>query len=579
MNWEQGTVLVMLIVIITCLLTTRIKPAYLFAGAAFVGFQAGMIELPTLAGNFTNSSLLTLVLLILVSVALEKTRLISWVGRQISQGGQSIVIAKLGLSTALLSSFTNNTAVVVSLISAIKRNQRHAPSRLLIPLSYTAILGGTLTLIGTSTNLIINSFVEDAGLPSLDFFAPTVIGLAVLMIGLMILIPLSYLLPVYDGNGQDVLPYFLEARIEGGSPLAGKTVAENGLRALRRLFLAEVIRDSKTLAPVCPDTRLIAGDTLLFCGDVESVASLQEIKGLRLFGQHHLNGQSMLELVVSHSADIRGKTLKSVQFRERFDAVVVAIRRGHERLAGGLGNIELHAGDTLVVVPGKTFNDKKQRLNREFVLMNGLDSSARLDSRKSFAVLAGFTAVIAGALLDILPIINGLAVYLLVLVTTGIISFTEIRRRFPLDIVVIVGSALSLAQLMISSGLSEQMGNMLMASFDGWGIYGALVATYLLTLVLTELVTNNAAAALSFPITYSLALSYGADPMPFIMALLFGVSASFLSPYGYQTNLLVYSVANYKLRDYVRVGLPMSVVYSAVVLLLIPYLFPFFPSI
>ncbi|MGR5149824.1 SLC13 family permease [Photobacterium alginatilyticum] len=575
MGWEQGMVLAMLMVIVTCLLTTRIKPAYLFAGAAFVGFQVGMIDLPTLAGNFTNSSLLTLVLLILVSVALEKTRLISWVGRQISQGGQSSVVAKLGLSTAFLSSFTNNTAVVVSLIGAIKRNQRHAPSRLLIPLSYTAILGGTLTLIGTSTNLIINSFVEDAGLPSLGFFAPTSIGLAVLAIGLIIIIPLSYLLPVYDDNSQDDLPYFLEARIVGGSPLAGKTVAENGLRALRRLFLAEVIRNGKKIAPVCPDTRLLAGDTLLFCGDVESVTTLQEINGLHLFGQHHLNGQSMLEVIVSHSAGIRGKTLKSVRFRERFDAVVVAIRRGHERLGGGLGNIELHAGDTLVIVPGKAFNEKKQQLNREFVLVNGLDSSARLDSRKSFSVLAGFMGVIAAALLDILPIINGLAAYLLVLVATGIITFTEIRRRFPVDIVVIVGSALSLAQLMISSGLSERMGNMLMTAFNGWGIYGALVAVYLLTLILTELVTNNAAAALSFPIAYSLAVSYGADPMPFIMAILFGASASFISPYGYQTNLLVYSVGNYKLIDYLRVGLPISIVYSVVVLALIPQLFPF----
>ncbi|UTV27476.1 SLC13 family permease [Photobacterium atrarenae] len=575
MSWEQGTVLAMLMVIVTCLLTTRIKPAYLFAGAAFVGFQAGMIDLPTLAGNFTNSSLLTLVLLILVSIALEKTRLISWVGRQISQGGQSSVVAKLGLSTAFLSSFTNNTAVVVSLIGAIKRNQRHAPSRLLIPLSYTAILGGTLTLIGTSTNLIINSFVEDAGLPGLGFFAPTAIGLAVLVVGLMVLIPLSYLLPVYDDQSQDDLPYFLEAKIEGGSPLAGKTVAENGLRALRRLFLAEVIRDGKTIAPVCPDTRLMAGDSLLFCGDVESVTTLQEINGLHLFGQHHLNGQSMMEVIVSHSAGIRGKTLKSVRFRERFDAVVVAIRRGHERLGGGLGNIELHAGDTLVVVPGKTFHDKKQQLNREFVLVNGLDSSARLDSLKSLSVLFGFLAVIAAALLHVLPIINGLAAYLLLLIATGIISFAEIRRRFPVDIVVIVGSALSVAQLMMSSGLSERMGNLLMSSFNGWGLYGALVAVYLLALVLTELVTNNAAAALSFPVAYSLAVSYGADPMPFIMAILFGASASFISPYGYQTNLLVYSVGNYQLKDYLRVGLPVSVVYSVVVLALIPQLFPF----
>ena len=195
MMWQQGFVLAVLLGIVTCLITTRIKPSFIFAGAAFIAFLAGMIELGDVATNFTNSSLLTLVLLILASSALEKTRLISWVSRSLSTGKLGTVVAKLGLSTAFLSSFTNNTAVVVSLIGAIKRNQSHAPSKLLIPLSYAAILGGTLTLIGTSTNLIINSFVEDAGLPSLGFFTPTMIGLSVLVAGLLILIPLSYLLP------------------------------------------------------------------------------------------------------------------------------------------------------------------------------------------------------------------------------------------------------------------------------------------------------------------------------------------------------------------------------------------------
>lgn len=575
MSWEQATVLAMLVVIILCLLTTKIKPAYLFAGSAFIGFQANLIELPAIAANFTNASLLTLVLLILVSIALEKTRLISWVGRQISQGSHSTVVAKLGLSTALLSSFTNNTAVVVSLIGAIKRNQRHAPSKLLLPLSYAAILGGTLTLIGTSTNLIINSFVEGVGLPSLGFFAPTMIGLAVLVVGLMVLIPLSYFLPDNDDDNEEQLPYFLEARVKSDSSLIGKTVAENGLRALRRLFLAELIRNGNTIAPVCPDTQLQAGDRLLFCGDIESVTTLQEIEGLHLFGQHHLNGQSMMEVVVSHSAAICGRTLKSTQFRENFDAVVVAIRRGHERLAGGLGHIELRAGDTLVIVPGKLFQQKQTMLEREFVLINGLDSSARLDSRRSTTVLVGFLSVIILALTDCLPLIKGLAVYLLVLVALGIISFGELRRRFPIDIVVIVGSALTLAQLMISSGLSQHMGQALITAFNGWGVYGGLIAVYLLTLILTELITNNAAAALAFPISYSLALGYGVDPMPFIMAVLFGASASFISPYGYQTNLLVYSVGNYKIRDYLKLGLPISIVYSTVVLILIPLLFPF----
>lgn len=573
--WQQGFVLALLLGIVTCLLTTRIKPSFIFAGAAFIAFMAGMIDVSSLAGNFTNSSLLTLVLLILASSALEKTRLISWVSRNISEGRLGTVVAKLGVSTALLSSFTNNTAVVVSLIGAIKRNQQHAPSKLLIPLSYAAILGGTLTLIGTSTNLIINSFVEDAGLPSLNFFTPTLIGLAVLVGGVLILIPLSYFLPSYDDGSQDELPYFLEARVEPGSPLVGRSVSENNLRALRKLFLAEVIRDGNTTASIDPDFVLQARDRLLFCGDVESVATLQEIQGLTLFGQHHLNGQNFVEVVVSSSASVCNKTLKTSQFRDRFDAVVVAIRRGHERLEGGLGNITLTAGDTLVLVPGKRFEEQRQQHSKEFVLMNDLDSSAKLDADKSALVLLGFAAVIGLALANMLPIIKGLAGFLLLLVAFGVVQLSELRRRFPVDIVVIVGSALSIAQLMISSGLSEQMGLMFIEAFNGWGVFGALVATYLMTLVLTELVTNNAAAALSFPIGYSMAVGYGVDPMPFIMAVLFGASASFISPYGYQTNLLVYSVGNYHLTDYLRIGIPISIVYSGLVLTLIPYFFPF----
>ena len=573
--WQQGFVLAILLGIITCLLVTRIKPSFIFAGAAFIAFMAGMIDLSSLANNFTNSSLLTLILLILASSALEKTRLISWVSRNISEGRLGTVVAKLGISTALLSSFTNNTAVVVSLIGAIKRNQQHAPSKLLIPLSYAAILGGTLTLIGTSTNLIINSFVEDAGLPSLNFFTPTLIGLAVLVGGVLILIPLSYFLPSYDDGSQGDVPYFREARVEPGSPLVGRSVSENNLRALRKLFLAEVIRDGKTTASIDPDFILQARDRLLFCGDVESVATLQEIQGLTLFGQHHLNGQSFVEVVVSSSASFCNKTLKTSQFRDRFDAVVVAIRRGHERLEGGLGNITLTAGDTLILVPGKRFEEQRQQHNKEFVLMNDLDSSAKLDADKSTFVLLGFASVIGLALVDAVPIIKGLAGFLLLLVAFGVVQLGELRRRFPVDIVVIVGSALSIAQLMISSGLSEQMGLMFIEAFNGWGVFGALVATYFMTLVLTELVTNNAAAALSFPIGYSMAVGYGVDPMPFIMAVLFGASASFISPYGYQTNLLVYNVGNYHLTDYLRIGIPISIVYSGLVLTLIPYFFPF----
>jgi di/tricarboxylate transporter len=235
----------------------------------------------------------------------------------------------------------------------------------------------------------------------------------------------------------------------------------------------------------------------------------------------------------------------------------------------------LAAGDTLVLVPGKRFETERRAHRREFVLINDLDSSAKLDANKSSFVLLGFAFVIGLDLLDIVPLIKGLLVYLLALLSFRVVQINELRRRFPVDIVVIVGSALSIAQLMLSSGLSMRLGEMFIVAFNGWGVFGALVAVYLMTLVLTELVTNNAAAALAFPISYSMALGYNVDPMPFIMAVLFGASASFISPYGYQTNLLVYSVGNYKLTDYMRIGIPISIVYSVLVLSLIPIFFPF----
>ncbi|WP_150140218.1 SLC13 family permease [Candidatus Enterovibrio escicola] len=575
MSWVQYMILGLLLVIATGLIFTKVKPSILFAAAIFVAFQFGQVTIEELARNFTNSSLLTLVLLVLASTALERTRMVSWVSGLLSSRRLSTVIVKLSLSTAFLSSFTNNTAVVVSLINAVKRNRYHAPSRLLIPLSYAAILGGTLTLIGTSTNLIINSLVENMGMPSLGFFAPSLIGLAVLTGGLLVLISFCYFLPNYDVHNEEDLPYILEAMIEAGSPLANTTLSDSGLCSLRRLYLMKIVRDGHLIVSVYPKTTLKEGDKLQFYGDVESIAALQEIQGLMLFGQNHINGQNLLEVVVSNNASILGKTLKEARFHENFDAVVVAMRHGHKKHERGLCNITLSAGDTLVLVPGKAFKVENKLIYRNFILVNWLDSSLHFDSELSTRVLVGFMAVLILTLLEWVPLLNALSIYLMVLLLTGVVNLGELKRRFPIEIVVIVGSSLSLTQLMVESGTSARISDLFINMFNGLGVYGALIATYFLTLVLTELVTNNVAAALAFPIAYSLTLGYNVDPMPFIMAVLFGASASFISPYGYQTNLLVYSVGNYQLIDYLRIGLPISIVYSVLVLGLIPIFFPF----
>ncbi|QSX41422.1 SLC13 family permease [Shewanella cyperi] len=578
MTLEQYWVLGLVLGLVGLLSCTRLPASWAFASVALLSYVSNSLSLNELSSSFTDSSLLTLVLLLLSSVALEKTRLISWVGLQLSRGGLRSVLTKLWVSTSVLSSFTANTAVVASLIGAIKRNQRYAPSKLMLPMAFAATFGGTLTLIGTSTNLVINSFLDRAGLPLLHFFSTTGVALGVVLAGMLMLWLIADRLPITEKPDEEgALPYFLEARIKAGSSLIGKTVAEAGLRHLRKLFLAEIQRGDDTIIPVTPETVLQQDDILLFAGDMESVAVLQEIEGLSLYGHHTMNGQSLAEAIISHSSSLNGMSLKDARFRERFDAVVVAVRRGHERLQGGLGSIVLQAGDALLLVPGKQFCSRQQVLEKEFLLVNGVDSATRLSSRRSGWVLAGFATVVGLAMFEQLPLLKGLTLFVTGLLLTGVVSLSELKRRFPIDIVLIVGGALALSQAMGNSGISALLAKEMVLGFSGVQLTLVVSGIYLLTLLLTELMSNNAAAALVCPIAISLAQGLGIDPMPFIMAVLFGASASFISPWGYQTNLLVFTVGNYRLRQYVGVGIPMAIAYSLAVLVLIPLLFPFQP--
>jgi len=575
MSLEQYGVFAILAGLIALLTLTRLSAAWVFGAVAVLTYLTDLLNVQQFAASFTDSSLLTLVLLLLVSIALEKTRLISWVGQQLTKGGLRTVLTRLWVSTSLLSSFTANTAVVASLIGAIKRSQKFAPSKLMLPMAFAATFGGTLTLIGTSTNLVVNSFLDKAGLPLLQFFTTTAVGAGVVVSGMLMMWLIADRLPVTEKTVDEAdLQYFLEARLSADSVLIGKTIGEAGLRHLRKLFLAEIVRGDQNIAPVCPDDRLQQGDVLLFAGDMESVALLQEIQGLTLYGHHSMNGQALVEAIISHSSSLNGVSLKDAKFREEFDAVVVAVKRGQERLQGGLGSIVLQTGDTLLLVPGKTFHQNSKR-NKEFLLVNGVDSATRLSLRRSWGVLSAFVAVIGLSMTGELPLLKGLVLLLIGLMATGIVTLQEIRRRFPLDIVLIVGGALVLSQAMENTGVSSLLGQGLLQLFSGYHLFWALAALYFFTLILTELMSNNAAAALACPVAISLSKAFGIDPMPFIMAVLFGASASFISPWGYQTNLLVYTVGNYKLSQYVKVGLPMALAYSIAVLALIPLFFPF----
>ncbi|MDP4490574.1 MULTISPECIES: SLC13 family permease [Pseudoalteromonas] len=572
---EQVILTGIMLALVVCLFATRINAAWLFTGAIATSYLTGLIDLESMLVNYANPSLITLVLLILVSIAIEKTTLVKKLAHSMAQGSLAKAVIKLGLSTAFLSSFTNNTAVVASLITTVKESKTHAPSKLLLPLSYTAILGGTLTLIGTSTNLIVNGFAVEAGMAPLGFFDFTLVGLAVLSVGLLTITIMLKYLPDNGKNNDEVVPFYLEGKVEPSSKLVGRTVEENGLRDLKDLFLAEIIRGERRICAVTPQQEILAGDVLLFVGDINSVPLLQRFDGLKIVhDKHEKDVEHLVEVVVSQSSRFLGKTIKEIRFREQFHAAIIAIRRGHDRLQGGIGQVELQAGDSLILAPSSDFY-ALPNLKREFVYISGLDLQTHLSRNKSNTVLASFATVVGLSIFGVVPLVKGLIVLLAALVVLGTIKVPEMKRRFPIELVAIVGSAIGLAKLMIETGLAAEISSSLLWLLGDFGPYGAFIAIFVMTVIFTELITNNAAAALSFPVAYALASGFGVNPLPFVMAVAFGASASFISPFGYQTNLMVYSAGNYRIRDYVTMGLPLSLIYSATVLTVIPFVFPF----
>lgn len=578
MNQEQIIVVLCLAGIIFGLAATRIRPVFLFSSAISLLYLLDMISLGEALNHYTNEALATLVLLIILVLAIEKTQLFARLGQRVLSGSYRLALLKIGLTAGLVSSVSNNTAVVASFMSTVKNQTQLPPSRLLIPLSYASIWGGTLTLVGTSTNLVLNGLVIENGLPALSMFDFTAIGLPI-FIGCMVLLLIiaPSVLPSRAVDSSESKTYFLEAKVQSDSPLIGKSLLENGFRNLLDLFLVEIIRDQHIISPVSPEEIIEAGDLLIFAGDIANIQTLSQFKGLSIFDDDSSNlSKNLSEVVVSHNATITGRPLREVNFRALFDAAVVAVRRGDQRLAGGLGKIKLQSGDSLVLATGHDFHSR-HNLPRNFIVLGGVNTREHLPAATEYTIIASFITVIALSALAILPLFKGLLIMLGGLVASKLISVNEIRRHFPFELIVVIGAALGFAQVMQNSGVAALLADLILTAPGAQGAYPALIACFILTLLLTELVTNNAAAVLVFPIALSMANQYQTDPMPFIMAVAFGASASFITPHGYQTNLMVYSAGNYQLVDYLKTGLPISLLYSLIALITIPMVYPFYP--
>lgn len=561
--------------LVISLIMTSWSAVWVFAGAMLIAYFLGLVDTAEVLAKATNSGLITLILLLLVSIGLEKLSWLTRLSGKLITPGYYASLLRMGFFTALFSAFVNNTAVVAALAHTVRSNRHHPASKLLLPLSYAAILGGTVTLIGTSTNLIVSSFLEDATGQGLAFGDFLWVGLAVTSVGLVVILASSALLP--SGNTQqiDINEYLIEAEVDSDSGLVGKSILANGLREMEDLFLVEIVRGPHLISPVAPQEYIEAGDKLIFSGDIKQLNVLESFDGLRLFAvEEGLLRKNMTEVIVMPAATIEGKTVKDSGFRSLFDAAVVGMRRGGKRLSGKLGNITIQAGDNMVLAVGPDFNERKN-LDKNFLVINDSVGEIRTTPFQDYFLTGVLMLVIALASMDVLPLIKGVAFLLVCMLALKVVKGSELRRRFPFELWIIIASALTMSQALTNSGLVALLADVLHDNLEQLGPYAAIFGIYFGTLLLTEVMTNNAAAALSFPIAFGLAESYGLSHMPFVMTVAFGASASFLTPYGYNTNLMVQNLGGYELRDYFRFGLPLSIVYSVIVLFLIPRVFPF----
>ena len=569
MQWQQWLVVGIFAATVAALMFSKQRPSAIFMAVVLLLLGSGVLSFDEVLAQATNKGLVTLVLLLLVSSAVDKTALIKRVGRKLVTSHLSASYWRMFGLTFFSSALLNNTAVVASLLGPIKQNQYHSPSKLLIPLSYAAILGGTVTLIGTSTNLIVDSFLQQHGHAGFRFWDFTLYGLtAGLSCGVLLYLLLPWL-PDIAPQQAKFRPYLLEAEVEPGSELVGKSVEQNHLRNLPELFLVEIVRQGQLISPVAPDEVIHAGDKLIFSGNVSKMDNLSHIRGLTTFAEADgLMQTNLTEVLVANRAQIIGQTIKALGFRALFDAAVVAIRRDGERLSGKLGEVRLQAGDFLLLATGPDFA-KRHNLSKNFFILSEQRVARPLSRQQEWLTVGGFMLAVALAAVGIMSLATSLMFFIAALVLGKVTSNAEIKRHLPLNLIMVIVGALSLAGALEKTGLITTVSASLQPFLHEGSWVLALVAVYVLTLILTEFVTNNAAAALMFPFAYGLAQATQAPIMTFALAVAFAASASFISPFGYQTNLLAFNATQYRVSHFVKLGVPVSLLYSSIVLTLL----------
>ena len=585
------TTLFLLGLIISAIVLLAIKnyPADLvFIGILTVIVVLGIISPTEALVGFSNQGMLTVGALYVVATGLKETGAVQLIIKKLLGNSSSPkkIQARIIPPVMGMSAFLNNTPIVATFIPALQdwaKKYQIPITKLLIPLSYAAILGGTCTLIGTSTNLIVNGLlISEKGL-HLNMFDPAFVGVPIALAGFLYLMIFgNKLLPKKEtalSNFENTREYTIEMMLRPDSPLVGNSVEEAGLRQLPGLFLVEIIRDGTILAAVEPDETLQGNDRLIFTGLVDSIADLQTIQGLEPATDQVFKldtprrDRHIVEAVVSQTNPLNGMTIKEGEFRNRFGAVVVAVSRRGERINKKIGDIELKTGDILLMEAPRDFA-RRYKYSSDFLLVSTLSNKGTLNYEKSGIAWGILFGMVLLATTNLLTMFQASFLAAAAIVLTGCVKVNEARSSIDWQVLIVIASALGIGNALEITGAAASIAGAFLG-FAGNHPYLALIATYLVTWMLTEMITNNAAAVLIFPFAISISAGLGVDFMPYVMTIMFAASASFATPIGYQTNLMVYGAGGYKFNDFLKIGLPLNVIVAVITLILVPIIWPF----
>jgi di/tricarboxylate transporter len=486
-----------------------------------------------------------------------------------------------------VSAFVPNTPIVAALLPVLEswcQRRSISPSRVLLPLSFATVLGGTLTLIGSSVNLLASEVSERMGYGAFGLFSFSAIGVGVWLSGSLVMVLLAdRLLPDRGLNDDDLAAdlassgYLTEVEIPERSELIGQSLHASRLQRRFDVDVLELHRGSERILPPLADHSLALGDRLLLRCSRSDLLRLQQEHTVVLApsADPHdpqpttdgANRQRMVEVLLPPGSALSGDCLRDLRFRQRTNATVLALRRGNQLVRERLGQVVLHEGDVLLL-QGPKDAIRGLQANNDLVVLEQLEKDLPTVSRKGVAIAITVLVVLLAGL-DWLPLVAAVLLGTVAMVASGCLRPGELQRAIRLDVILLLGSLASFSVALEKTGLAAALADALMQALAGWPVYAALLVVFLFTTLLTEVMSNAAAVALLIPVAGQLAVGLGQPPLAFVYAVLFGASQSFLSPVGYQTNLMVFGPGRYRFLDITRYGLPLTLTMTVVVPLLI----------